>query len=209
MTEHMQRKIARLTRAGSMVAMLALLSACASGPGAQTPAEAVQSAVAPEMPLLRLPPQALGHTLAERQRVTVMAPQRAPQVLDVLLEADGQSVRLALMQMGQVAACLVWDGQSMQVTQSRWWPKEVSAERILGDMQMARWPLAAIQAALPAPWSMTQEGQTRILRHGAEPEMLMQVTAPHVTEVSYLRGGWQLRIESMPLSETLSNEAAP
>lgn len=209
----MRRQTIRLSRASSAIAMLALLSACASpGPNMpdipNAPAQAIapQPAAAPELPLLRLPPQALGRTLAERQRVTVTAPQRTPQVLDVLLEADAQSVRLALLQMGQVAARLIWDGESVQVTQSRWWPREVSAERILSDMQMALWPLASIQAALPAPWNVSQEGQARILRHGTVPEMVVQPVAPHVTEMRYVRGGWQLRIESLPLQDTGSGE---
>ncbi|TMS59696.1 DUF3261 domain-containing protein [Imbroritus primus] len=218
MKTRMRHRVTRLALAGGTIAVLGLLSACASPEATMPdtlnppnmPAPAVAAAPATlDVPLLRLPPQSLGRTLAERQRVTVTAPQRAPQILDVLLEADAQSVRLALLQMGQVAARLVWDGTSVQVTQSRWWPREVSAERILSDLQMALWPMAAIQAALPEPWNVVQEGQTRVLRHGTMPEMIMQTVAPHVTEVRYVRGGWQLQIESQSLQESASGEAAP
>lgn len=157
-----------------------------------------------EIPLLRLPPNALGKTMAEQQRLTLLVPNRTPQTLDVLLEADTQSVRLALMQLGQVAAQLVWDGTDLQVTRSRWWPSDVSAERILSDMQLTYWPLDAIQSALPAGWNIADEGAVRVLRDrtapdGSPPEITIRTDSPSVREVIY-RAGWRLRIEAISLA---------
>lgn len=197
----MSASIRRMTLAGCCALGL-LLMGCAQ-PGAMTSASNMHSD-GQQVPLLRLPPNTLGKAIAEQQRLTVLAPNRTPQTLEVLLEADPQSVRLALMQLGQVAAQLVWDGVDLHVTRSRWWPSDVSAERILSDMQLTYWPLQAIQAALPADWNMVDAGPIRVLRHGATAEITIQTISPSVREVMY-RAGWRLRIESISLESRADN----
>ncbi len=174
---------------------LALLAGCAQPPRAQGGAQS---------PLLQLPPAALGRDIAVQQRLGFAAPRQSPRTLDVWLEADAQSVRMALMQMGQVAARLVWDGTAMQVTQSRWWPAEVSAARILSDVQLALWPAAAVQQALPTPWRLQEQGALRVLLHGDERVIEVRRLTPVLTEIAYLREGWVLRIESeAPVGEAV------
>lgn len=165
-----------------------------------------------DTPLLQLPPSALGKNMAAQQRLTIIAPAMQPRTLDVLLEVDIQTVRLALLQMGQVAARLEWDGVFMQASQSRWWPREVSAERILSDMQLALWPTAAIQAALPTQWQLQEQGGQRVLLHGDDRVIVVRRPSPQSYEIEYVRANWLLRIESQSLLESAvepANEVRP
>ena len=94
----MDKLIHSMGRAGTWLsALLALLLAagCATSP---TP-----TANEPDSPLLRLAPASLGRTLALQQQLTVAARGQTHR-LDVILEADADSVRLAMMNLGQTVA---------------------------------------------------------------------------------------------------------
>ncbi len=145
--------------------------------------------------------------MAAQQRLTIIAPAMQPRTLDVLLEVDAQTVRLALLQMGQVAARLEWDGVFMQASQSRWWPREVSAERILSDMQLALWPTAAIQAALPTPWQLQEQKGQRVLLHEDERVIVVRRPSLQAYEIEYVRANWLLRIDSQSLLEIPAESA--
>ena len=73
---------------------------------------------------------------------------------------------MGVVAMGQVAARLDWDGVTLTENRAPWWPQAVSGSRILSDLQLTLWPVAAIQAALPAGWRLVEAGDVRTLTAG-------------------------------------------
>ena len=183
----MQRLIAAAALAGA-------LGACASAP---------PHARADEAPQLRLAPALLGHPLNLQQHLTLQAPGREQQ-LDVLLEADAQHVQLGVLAMGQVAARLEWDGTTLTEERAPWWPQAVSGARILSDLQLTLWPVAAIQAALPSGWALAETGDVRTLTEDGEPVTVITRTGPSVVELDQRREHFKLKIESRALSGAAS-----
>ena len=167
-------------------AALAALGACASAPPRAAPREA---------PQLRLAPALLGHPLSLQQHLTLQAPGREQQ-LDVLLEADAQHVQLGVVAMGQVAARLAWDGTTLTEERAPWLPQAVSGARILSDLQLTLWPVAAIQAALPAGWVLAESGNVRTLSQDGEVVTVITHIAPAVVELDQRREHFKLKIES-------------
>jgi hypothetical protein len=167
-------------------AALATLGACASAP----PRAALR-----EPPQLRLAPALLGHPLNLQQHLTLQAPGREQQ-LDVLLEADAQHVQLGVVAMGQVAARLDWDGTTLTQERAPWLPQAVSGARILSDLQLTLWPVAAIQAALPAGWVLAESGNVRTLSQEGEVVTVITHIAPAVVELDQRREHFKLKIES-------------
>ena len=177
----------RLIAAVALVLVLAL-GACASAPG--------RAPAAPrEAPQLRLAPALLGHALNLQQHLTLQAPGREQQ-LDVLLEADAQHVQMGVVAMGQVAARLNWDGATLTEERAPWWPQAVSGSRILSDLQLTLWPVAAIQAALPAGWQLAESGNVRTLTQDGEVVTVITRSSPQVVELDQRREHFKLRIES-------------
>jgi hypothetical protein len=148
-------------------------------------------------PLLRLSPAALQRTLALQQQLVVQAGGRTERV-EVLLEADASEVKLALLSLGQVAARLEWDGQSLRQSQASWWPKAVSGERVLSDLQFVLWPADAVRQALPTPWTLEATERERVLRRGDEVVMRISYPSPLRAELEHVREGYRLSIESRP-----------
>lgn len=164
-----------------------LLSACAHKP----PPE--------ELPLFRLPPHTLGRSLAWQQRLRVIVRGVAQPSLDALLEADAQSLRLVLLGPGQTLARLQWDGRELKAEQGRGWPREVSAERVLSDMQLALWPLAPLRAALPPGATLAENGAVRVLRrHGTVVAVVYGAGSAHI-EIDNQRHDYTLLIDSVAL----------
>ena len=185
----MQRVIAIAAIAGA-------LGACASAPP-RAPASSR------ETPQLRLAPALLGHPLDLQQHLTLQAPGRDQQ-LDVLLEADERHVQLGVVAMGQVAARLEWDGTTLTEERAPWWPQAVSGSRILSDLQLTLWPAAAIQAALPAGWTLAESGDVRTLSQDGEAVTVITRTAPAVVELEQRREHFKLKIESRASSAAAS-----
>jgi hypothetical protein len=175
-------------RGAFVAAVLALsLLACAA-PGVPAPA-----------PLLRLAPSSLGQTLALQQRLTVQTQGRSQQ-LDVALEADAQSVHLAVLDLGQVVARLEWDGQVLRESRAAGWPDAVRGERILSDLQLVYWPAEAIRAALPMGWTLAAQDGTRTLRSGERTAVQVRYPAAGAAELDNLVERYRIRIESRPWS---------
>ena len=149
----MQRLIA-----WGMLAGACALAGCVSAPPAASPRAT---------PQLRLAPALLGRSLNLQQHLTLQAPGHDQQ-LDVLLEADATHVQMGVVALGQVAARLSWDGVTLDESKAPWWPQAVSGARILSDLQLTLWPVAAIQAALPAGWRLVEDGDVRTLTQGGE-----------------------------------------
>ncbi len=170
------------------LAVAAALAGCATAP-ASAPAPA---------PQLRLAPALLGHPLNLQQHLTLQAPGHDQQ-LDVLLEADAAHVQLGVVAMGQVAARLDWDGVTLTENRAPWWPQAVSGARILSDLQLTLWPVAAIQAALPPGWLLVEAGDTRTLSDQGVVVTVITRTAPRVVELQQRRERFRLKIESEEL----------
>jgi hypothetical protein len=149
-------------------------------------------------PLLRLVPAELGRTLALQQQLVVTAAGQTHRV-EVLLEADPATVRIAVLSLGQTVARLEWDGAHLQQERAAWWPAVVSGERILSDLQLVWWPADAVRAALPAGWVLRTTPNERELAEGAELVSVVRYLSASQVQLDNLRSGYSLRIESIPL----------
>lgn len=152
------------------------------------------------VPLLRLSPASLGRTLNLEQQITVQYPSaEGEQTRDMLalLEADATHTRLAAVAGGQVLARIDWDGHDLRVTRSPWAPPELKPERILSDMQLSLWPVAAIQAALPAGWHVETAPGVRRLEAGDE--VVAEIRYPDAGTTLFMqqRDGYRLTIRTL------------
>jgi hypothetical protein len=174
--------------------VLALLAACvAEFPAPDSPLLT--------SPVLQLAPSALGRRLALQQQLTVYVRGQVHRI-DVILEADAESVRLALLSLAQTAAQLEWDGTSLKASRALWLPGTVRAERILSDLQFVYWPAAAIRAALPGGWTLEEDAGERVLRHDQKIVMTIRNPSPNRVDVLHELEGYRLLIESRNLGES-------
>ncbi|MES2091237.1 MAG: DUF3261 domain-containing protein [Pseudomonadota bacterium] len=146
-------------------------------------------------PLLRLSPASMGRELTVAQRLDVQVGNQTRSV-DVALEIDAEAVRMAFMQYGQTVAHVVWDGQHLEQRLAPGWPKVVSAEQVLNDLQLVWWPLAQVQAALPQGWTVTDTFQRRELRHGDRVVVTVRVIEPGHIELIQRADGYTLQVHS-------------
>lgn len=173
----------------SLLLSAMLLAACAG-----TPSRAPGA-----MPSLRLAPAALGRELALHQRLDFHHGERRESI-EALVEADAASVRLVMHAQGQVALRLVWDGQTLDQTRAEWLPPVLSGERVLDDLQLVYWPVAAIDARLPAGWHLVEAtGNRRLLHDGEIVATVVHVSATHV-RLRQRRQGYVLDIHSAPVT---------
>ena len=170
------------------------LVACAST--AQPHAVAQGSAVSTvEVPLLRLSPAALPTPMALQQRLTFSHGQRT-QTVAALVESDASATRVVVHAQGQVALRLDWDGKDLQQQRASWLPAALDGERVLNDLQLAYWPLAAIRAALPDSWSASEHEGERSLDKGGVRIVSIRHVSPNLVELQQHSLGYSLRIES-------------
>ena len=156
-----------------------MLAACAQAP-------AVQPARLLQMPALRLSPASLGANVSLAQRLTVQelpdgAVQDLPRErsLEAQLEIETGELRLAAFAMNQRVLLLHWDGHNLEVKRHALLPAAVDAGRVLRDIQLVYWPLAAVQAALPPGWTVEDTGATqRRLLHEGEVEVQIAYAGP-------------------------------
>ncbi|NML42586.1 DUF3261 domain-containing protein [Ramlibacter sp. G-1-2-2] len=168
-----------------VVLMALVLAACATAPRQEELA-------------LRLSPASLGHELALQQRMTVSSHGQSQQ-LDVALEVDAQAVRMAVMDFGQTVARLEWDGRDLNESRAKGWPEAVTGSRVLSDLQLVHWPLAAIRPALPAGWSVDEAAdRARTVRYGDTPMIRVRYPAPGSAELENLAVGYRLRLDAWP-----------
>ena len=152
------------------------------------------------MPSLRLAPAALGRSLALHQQLVVEAAGETHR-LDVLLEADASQLQLALLTAGQTAARLQWDGRELRHTSASWWPRTVSAERVLSDLQLVLWPAHAVCEALPAGWTLEADDGTRVLRLEGRAVATVRYEDALQAELVQHAQGYRLRVVSRPLGD--------
>jgi hypothetical protein len=177
--------VSRWRQCAAVLGML-LLAACASPRGH----DVTQS------PLLALAPSALGCEVAVQQRLTVELPGKPEQQLEALLEVDAQAVRLAFFLMGQGMGTMVWDGREWDKQLSRHWPAQLAPEQVLSDLQLAFWPLLAVQQSLQAPWSVEALATGRRLLRDGQERVRVQFIGSSAVEITYPQGPFTLRVES-------------
>ncbi|WP_454733362.1 MULTISPECIES: DUF3261 domain-containing protein [Cupriavidus] len=185
--------------AAPLAAAAVLLAGCAA-PGPVPPA-GIEAAGRAPVPLLRLPPASLGRALMLQQQITVT--YRTPRgeehrEIQALLEADAAHTRLAALAGGQVLARLDWDGRDLRVARSPWAPAELVPERILSEMQLSLWPVAAIAAALPPGWRLDAVAGRRVLRAGGETVAEIRYPDAQTIEFEQYRDGYRLTIRTLP-----------
>ena len=167
-----------------------LTAACAALPGA-APA-----------PLLRLSPAAFGGSLAAQQHLLVDVRGQA-HAIDALLEIDPQSVRLAMVSLGQTALRLDWDGHDLRQSQAAWWPAALDGQHVLSDLQLMLWPAPAIRGALPDGWTLAQDGSSRELcSPGGKAVARVVFPSASVVELQRLDAGYRIRAQSVVQERT-------
>ena len=82
-----------------------------------------------------------------------------------------------------------------------WLPAALDGERVLTDLQLVYWPMAAISAALPAGWTLAEESGRRLLRKDDAVVATVEYLQPLHTRLRQHALGYTLDIES--------SEAAP
>jgi len=156
-------------------------------------------AIAPAAFVLHLSPASLGRELALQQQLRFRSGQDQ-RTFDALLEADAKEVRLDIQATGQSALRLRWDGQRLEQHRATWLPKSVRGEQILGDLQLANWPVPAIRAGLPAGWSLVEDGDSRRLRNGDTTVAIVRYPAPDRIEIEH--ADFRLSIVSVPVHQS-------
>lgn len=146
----------------------------AASTGAAAPTSASASAPASEetpLPMLRLAPALLERDASLSQRLTVTpldGSGREPQVVDVQLEIDREGLRLAAFAIGQRVLLMQWDGRELKTQRHPRLPAEVDEQRMLRDMTLVYWPMAALRGALPSGWTLRETPGRRELIAGAD-----------------------------------------
>jgi hypothetical protein len=181
-------------RAG-LSAVALLLAALVSG-GCASPAR--RGAAADAVPLLRLPPAALPGGLAEQQRLEFRWDGQR-RTIDALVEVDADAVRVAMHAQGQVALRFEWDGERLVSTRAAGLPPTLTAERVLSDLQLVHWPVAAVQAALPAGWTIAATPAGRTLADAGEPVATVARESGRLV-LRQLRHGYVLAIDAHPVA---------
>ena len=171
-----------------LAASLATASGCGHAPS-HRPAAALAT------PALRLPPSALAQPLSLQQRLTFVHGERR-ETVDAMVESDAGGTRLAIHAQGQVALRLDWDGKELKQQRASWLPAALDGERVLTDLQLVYWPVAAFAAALPPGWTLAEEGGRRLLRRGDEVVATVDYPRPSHARLEQHALGYTLDIES-------------
>jgi hypothetical protein len=138
------------------LAFACLLSACATTPPPQVPTSP------PARLGLRLAPSALGASISLQQQLHVVREGRTDD-LEAALEVDATQLNLVGLAMGQRVMTLSYDGVKLSTWRHALLPQQVQGEDVLEDIQLTYWPTDAIRAALPAGWTIDDDGTQRRL----------------------------------------------
>lgn len=146
-----------------------------------------------DLPITRLSPSSLGFELSgvQTMSVTVGGQTRS---FDVALEVDGDSVRMAIMQLGQTVAKLTWNGKSLDEKIASGWSRVVSAQRVLSDLQFVWWPEEQVRNSLPEGWRLTQLSNERCLWFEGYLVTSATIVAPGQIELKQYSIGYTVQI---------------
>lgn len=116
---------------------------------------------------LRLAPAALGASISVQQHLTVQRGARTDD-LDAALEVDANRLTLVGLALGMRVLSLEYDGRELTEWRHPMLPAQVRAADVLEDLQLTLWPAVDIARALPAGWTIEEQGLRRTLRRHGE-----------------------------------------
>jgi hypothetical protein len=116
---------------------------------------------------LRLAPAALGETISVQQHLTVER-GAGTNDLDAALEVDPGKLTLVGLALGMRVLSLEFDGAKLTEWRHPMLPAQVRAADVLEDLQLTLWPAVDIARALPAGWTIEEQGLRRTLRRHGE-----------------------------------------
>jgi hypothetical protein len=178
-----------VSRVGALLAVIAAgLLGCAGAPPQ------------PARLALRLAPATLGTSLSLQQHLMVVRQGRVDE-LDAALEVDAERLDMVGFALGQRILALHYDGHSLQSWRHPLVPEQLRGEDVLEDLQLTLWPIETIETALPAGWTIAENGRRRTLRLLDQPVMVIDYTSePRWSgkiELNNLRYHYRLTIESV------------
>ncbi len=150
-------------------------------------------------PLFALAPSALPGGLAEQQRLAFEHGDRRDTV-DAQVEVDAEAVRLVIHGQGQVALRLAWDGETLEQQRMPGLPASLDGARVLSDLQLVFWPVAALRSELPGGWTLREAGTRRVLSDPRGTVAWVEREAATTRVLHQVRLGYRLRIDSVPLT---------
>jgi hypothetical protein len=121
-----------------------LLAACHNAPPAAPAAAAAGTAVPAHAPLA--PPGAVG-TRSAAQVIHAAYGARSVVLRTAIEVTDGRLEVVGVTANGMRVFTARYDGKTIDAQKSPFVPDKLDPERVLADMQLALWPLAAVQAA--------------------------------------------------------------
>ena len=149
---------------------------------------------------LKLAPATLGALLSLQQHLSIERSGRIDE-LDAALEVDEQRLDLVGLAFGQRVFALHYDGHSLQSWRHPLVPEQLRGEDVLEDLQLTLWPIDVIENALPAGWSIAENGRQRILRLLDQPVLVIDYSGePRWSgkiELTNLRYQYRLTIQSV------------
>ncbi len=161
----MPRRLQRI----AIIGLCGLIGLGAGGCAHRTaPRPAPASAWAPQseqVPLL--PPATLGASRDAQQILRAAFGEHEATLRSVVHVTPQQIEVVVLTALGQRAMSVTWDGKDWQVETAPMVPSGLRPESLLADVQLALWPLPALQAAYHAAgWEVSEPGGgVRRLRH--------------------------------------------
>ncbi len=178
-----------LSRGGALLAVLAVHSfGCADAPAQ------------PARLGLRLAPATLGTSLSLQQHLRIERQGRVDE-LDTALEIDTERLDMVGLALGQRILALHFDGRSLESWRHPLVPEQLRGEDVLEDLQLTLWPIEVIEKALPAGWSIAEDGRRRTLRLLDQPVLVIDYSAePRWSgkiELTNLRYQYRLTIQSV------------
>jgi hypothetical protein len=152
-----------MTRNAGLALAALLFAACAHAPPpAATPAIVSAPQAAPSF----APPDVLSPRSASQVIHAAYGSRVATLRTAVQIDAGGLKV-VGVSATGMRLFSAAYDGKRVTAERSPFVPKEVSPERVLADMQLALWPLAALQGAYASSGETVSEphpGVRRVIR---------------------------------------------
>ncbi len=156
----------KLHLAGLVLAFALTLVACASPTRIDTPL---------------LSPATFGMEIQASQQLLFTRDQQEHTLLAAITIESKQLRLLGLTPQGQRLIKIEFDGQKLHSEQSPLLPVEVPAQAVLQQIQLAYWPLLALQQHYRKPWSVESSPCQRQLRLEGEP--IITVTYPPAATV--------------------------
>ncbi len=168
-----------------------------SGGCATAPLASTLTTSAPSELVLQLSPASFGRSASLTQRITVSTSDRV-QTVDALLEVDPTMVRVAFVSLAQTVGTLTWDGNSLDAQTSVHLPEALTPARILTDLQLVWWPVAAVKRELPAVFTLDADASRRVLSKAGVPiaTVSFEGTGSRLKALLTHHGRYRLEIDS-------------